>query len=109
MIACNVKFIRFLRWISNIGTYFIPWELKIKKIESQFGSVVSSYFTFLRWIIYLNVILTLLMAAIVVIPETIADATANRGRHNRGYTRKVIPPDEKRHADEMQVVWHYDG
>jgi len=75
------------RWVENIKMYLIPWEGKIKRIESKlhfiiisiamcicaieghFGSVVSSYFTFLRWIVWMNVIITLLMATFVVIPE----------------------------------------
>lgn len=35
----------------------------------QFGSVVSSYFTFLRWVIFMNFIITLLIASLVIIPE----------------------------------------
>uniref|UniRef100_A0A915E906 TMC domain-containing protein n=1 Tax=Ditylenchus dipsaci TaxID=166011 RepID=A0A915E906_9BILA len=99
----------FLRWASNISIYFIPWESKIKKIESQFGSVVSSYFTFLRWVIFMNLMITLIIVSLVVIPEALADATSDKVRQNRTYSRKQIPPNEKVHADEIQVIWHYDG
>lgn len=37
-----------------------------------------------------------------------ADATADAGRINRTTSRKVIPLNERVHADEFQVVWHYD-
>uniref|UniRef100_A0AC34FQH2 Uncharacterized protein n=1 Tax=Panagrolaimus sp. ES5 TaxID=591445 RepID=A0AC34FQH2_9BILA len=69
---------------------------------SHFGSVVSSYFTFLRWVIYMNIIITLLIMSFVTIPEFIADATADAGRLNRTATRKKIPESEKRQADEFQ-------
>jgi hypothetical protein len=59
----------FLRWLSNTSTYLIPWQTKIKRIESHYGSVVSSYFTFLRWVIFMNFMITLLILAFVVIPE----------------------------------------
>uniref|UniRef100_A0A914PA41 Uncharacterized protein n=1 Tax=Panagrolaimus davidi TaxID=227884 RepID=A0A914PA41_9BILA len=99
----------FTRWALNLRTYLVPWESKIRKIESHFGSVVSSYFTFLRWVIYMNIIITLLIMSFVTIPEFIADATADAGRLNRTASRKKIPASEKRQADEFQRVWHFDG
>ncbi|KAL3122704.1 hypothetical protein niasHT_009601 [Heterodera trifolii] len=99
----------FLRWLSNIGIYFVPWESRIKRIESQFGSVVSSYFTFLRWVIFINFIITAIIIAFVVVPECAADATADAGRQNRTASRKRIPPEEQSHVDEWAVVWHFDG
>ncbi|CAD5228883.1 unnamed protein product [Bursaphelenchus okinawaensis] len=98
-----------VRWFSNINTYLVPWESKIKRIESHFGSVVSSYFTFLRWVIFMNLIITLLICAFIVLPETIADATANSARQDRTMTRKVLPYNERKDADTIQVIWHYDG
>ena len=47
-------FRRLRREIDNLIVILTPWELRIKKIESQFGSVVASYFTFLRWIFWIN-------------------------------------------------------
>ncbi|CAI2355554.1 unnamed protein product [Caenorhabditis sp. 36 PRJEB53466] len=97
------------RSFSNFKTYLIPWESKIKRIESHFGSVVSSYFTFLRWIVFVNIIITLIAVFFVVLPEILADSVANEDRFNRTKTRKQIPLNEKVHADELAVVWHYDG
>ncbi|KAF1745826.1 hypothetical protein GCK72_022273 [Caenorhabditis remanei] len=97
------------RSFSNFKTYLIPWESKIKRIESHFGSVVSSYFTFLRWIVFVNIMITLIAVVFVVLPETLADSVANEGRYNRTKSRKQIPLNEKVHADELAVVWHYDG
>lgn len=47
----------------------VPWELRIKEIESLFGSAVASYFTFLRWVFSINLVLAIGYAVFVVIPE----------------------------------------
>ncbi|CAJ0935641.1 unnamed protein product, partial [Mesorhabditis belari] len=97
------------RSFDNFKTYLIPWEGKIKRIESHFGSVVSSYFTFLRWLIFVNLIVTLIVVCFVVVPEALADAAADPWRKNRTMSRKEISPHERQHADKLAVVWHFDG
>ncbi|EFO24563.1 hypothetical protein LOAG_03920 [Loa loa] len=99
----------FCRWADNVKIYLIPWEAKIKRIESHFGSVVSSYFTFLRWIVYVNLMITLIIISFVVIPEMLADAAADPSRVNRTASRKIIPSQELIHADELHVVSNFDG
>uniref|UniRef100_A0A915PN15 TMC domain-containing protein n=1 Tax=Setaria digitata TaxID=48799 RepID=A0A915PN15_9BILA len=103
------KWHEFCRWANNVKIYLIPWEAKIKHIESHFGSVVSSYFTFLRWIVYINLVITLIIISFIVIPEMLADAAADPSRKNRTASRKIIPPRELIHADELQVVSNFDG
>lgn len=61
----------FKREFANLLVIITPWEMRIKKIESHFGSVVASYFTFLRWIFWLNLANSLVMIAFVMVPELI--------------------------------------
>ncbi|KAG7220820.1 hypothetical protein INR49_017787, partial [Caranx melampygus] len=57
------------RVLYNIMVLFIPWEVRIKKIESHFGSGVASYFIFLRWLFGINIVLTIMTGAFIVLPE----------------------------------------
>ncbi|KAI6243745.1 TMC family-containing protein [Aphelenchoides fujianensis] len=90
------------RWFKNIRTYLIPFESRIKRIESHFGSVVSSYFTFLRWILF---------------PERPADGHHLAGRRRRGNPKrlrdnehiKVMPEEVRKTADELKTILDFGG
>uniref|UniRef100_A0A915HJJ9 Uncharacterized protein n=1 Tax=Romanomermis culicivorax TaxID=13658 RepID=A0A915HJJ9_ROMCU len=101
------------RFFDNTSIYLIPWQTKIKTIESRFGSVVSSYFIFLRWIFWINFIITIMIAVIVVLPEVLADNLTTRLKNPRKaeiYSRrKIMTPEQNRTADMLQVVWDFGG
>ncbi|XP_031552309.1 transmembrane channel-like protein 7 [Actinia tenebrosa] len=44
------------------------WRGHLKEVEGQFGSGVVSYFSFLRWLVFLNLFIFLLEFGFVVIP-----------------------------------------
>jgi len=57
--------------MKELVTELVPWQGRIKDIESHFGSVVSSYFIFLRWLCWINFMIALVLTIFVVIPEVI--------------------------------------
>lgn len=79
MSCVNLKFLKshFLiqrfkhmkRELYNFLALLIPWEIRIKEIESRFGSVVASYFIFLRWLFWVNLVIASVFALFVIVPE----------------------------------------
>ncbi|CAG2252796.1 TMC [Mytilus edulis] len=90
--GCWEKFImsmrRFKRSLNDFAQILIPWEMKVKAIESHFGSVVSSYFVFLRWLMWINIWLAALPGSV-------------------GY--KTIPDDERQKASQLKSIWDAEG
>ncbi|EHB07856.1 Transmembrane channel-like protein 3 [Heterocephalus glaber] len=94
---------KFARLACNFVVIFIPWEMRIKKIESHFGSGVASYFIFLRWLFGINIMLTIMTSAFIVIPELIA------GQPFGSTARKTIPPEQAASAQDLNTVWSLGG
>ncbi|KAL4692683.1 hypothetical protein H8959_016493, partial [Pygathrix nigripes] len=94
---------KFARLACNFVVIFIPWEMRIKKIESHFGSGVASYFIFLRWLFGINIVLTIMTGAFIVIPELIA------GQPFGSTARKTIPKEQVSSAQDLDTVWSLGG
>ncbi|XP_030594102.1 transmembrane channel-like protein 2-B [Archocentrus centrarchus] len=97
------KIIKFKRDFENFKTACIPWERKIKEVESHFGSSVASYFIFLRWMYGLNLILFGFMFGLVVLPEALM------GLPYGSIPRKTVPRDEQDTAMDFSVLFEFGG
>ncbi|KAI4562840.1 hypothetical protein MJT46_019850 [Ovis ammon polii x Ovis aries] len=86
------KWVKFKRDFDNFKTQCIPWEMKIKDIESHFGSSVASYFIFLRWMYGVNLVLFGLIFGLVIIPEVLM------GMPYGSIPRKTVPRAEEEKA-----------
>ncbi|KAL7836303.1 hypothetical protein AOLI_G00275870 [Acnodon oligacanthus] len=97
------KWMKFQRDFENFKTACIPWEMKIKEIESHFGSSVASYFLFLRWMYGINMILFGLTFGLVMVPEALM------GRPYGSIPRKTVPREEQANAMDFAVLWDFGG
>nr|XP_021194817.2 transmembrane channel-like protein isoform X1 [Helicoverpa armigera] len=91
------------REAANTSNLLIPWELRIKEIESHFGSVVASYFTFLRWLFWVNLVIGFVLLVFVIVPEYL---TANPQQDGE---RKTIMEEEKQNATNLLTLWEFEG
>ncbi|XP_026881175.2 transmembrane channel-like protein 2-A [Electrophorus electricus] len=97
------KWIKFQRDFENFKTACIPWERKIKEVESHFGSSVASYFIFLRWMYGMNLVLFSLTFGLVVIPELLM------GLPYGSIPRKTVPRAEQATAMDYSVLTDFNG
>ncbi|XP_043248682.1 transmembrane channel-like protein 3 [Colletes gigas] len=91
------------REMVNLQTWLIPWELRIKEIESHFGSAVASYFTFLRWLFWINLVMSAIITAFVAIPEVLTADPAAAGE------RKIMLREEKIKSKHLLTLWEFEG
>ncbi|XP_035514021.1 transmembrane channel-like protein 2-B [Morone saxatilis] len=97
------KLIKFKRDFENFKTACIPWERKIKEVESHFGSSVASYFIFLRWMYGLNLVLFGFMFGLVMLPEILM------GLPYGSIPRKTVPRNEQETAMDYSVLFDFGG
>uniref|UniRef100_A0A671QLF3 Transmembrane channel-like protein n=1 Tax=Sinocyclocheilus anshuiensis TaxID=1608454 RepID=A0A671QLF3_9TELE len=97
------KWIKFQRDFENFRTACIPWERKIKEVESHFGSSVASYFIFLRWMYGMNLVLFSLTFGLVVIPEVVM------GLPYGSIPRKTVQREEQDTAMDYSVLMYFNG
>ncbi|XP_015185067.1 PREDICTED: transmembrane channel-like protein 2 [Polistes dominula] len=93
----------FRREFINLETWLIPWELRIKEIESHFGSAVASYFTFLRWLFWINFVITITLTAFVAVPEMLIADVKLAGE------RKIMPKEESMKSNHLMTLWEFEG
>ncbi|XP_076358957.1 transmembrane channel-like protein 3 [Tachypleus tridentatus] len=99
----NKWFQRFKRVLANLVVTLTPWEMRIKRIESHFGSVVASYFTFLRWVFWINFFITTFVCCFLMVPEVL------RGQEDSTGMRKEIESEEQDSALNLKAIWDFEG
>ncbi|KAI4829804.1 hypothetical protein KUCAC02_001469, partial [Chaenocephalus aceratus] len=69
----------------------------------HFGSGVASYFIFLRWLFGINIVLTIMTGAFIVLPELLAGAPFGTTRS------KTIPKEHLASAQDLDTIWSLGG
>ncbi|XP_026479327.1 transmembrane channel-like protein 2 [Ctenocephalides felis] len=97
------KWSHWKREAANLGNWLVPWERRIKEIESHFGSVVASYFTFLRWLFWVNIVIATVLTVFVVVPEILTADPQTSGE------RKTMIPEEEASSGDLVTLWDFEG
>ncbi|CAL1686297.1 unnamed protein product [Lasius platythorax] len=93
----------FRRELINLQTWLVPWEVRIMEIESHFGSAVASYFTFLRWLFWINLVIAATLTAFVAIPEVLTANATLAGE------RKIMLKEESVKSKYLLTLWEFEG
>ncbi|XP_070151175.1 transmembrane channel-like protein isoform X2 [Polyergus mexicanus] len=93
----------FRRELINLRTWLVPWEIRIMEIESHFGSAVASYFTFLRWLFWINLVVAATLTAFVAIPEVLTANATLAGE------RKIMLMEESVKSKHLLTLWEFEG
>ncbi|KYN41875.1 Transmembrane channel-like protein 3 [Trachymyrmex septentrionalis] len=93
----------FRRELINLQTWLIPWEVRIMEIESHFGSAVASYFIFLRWLFWINLVMATTLTAFVAIPEVLTANATLAGE------RKIMLQEEAVKSKDLLTLWEFEG
>eukprot|EP00112_Aurelia_sp_Birch-Aquarium-sp1_P008689 Seg1963.3 transcript_id=Seg1963.3/GoldUCD/mRNA.D3Y31 product="Telomerase protein component 1" protein_id=Seg1963.3/GoldUCD/D3Y31 len=67
--SLSIKFDHFRNNVVDLFKNMDIWRSNLKKVDGKFGSGVLSYFTFLRWLFLLDIVITIMVIAFIAVPQ----------------------------------------
>ncbi|VDH94582.1 Hypothetical predicted protein, partial [Mytilus galloprovincialis] len=65
------KWERFKMKLEDLKEKFTLWTASIREVEGRYGMAIMTYFKFIRWLFFLNIYLSIIMFAFVIIPGSL--------------------------------------
>ena len=62
----------------STGYFKLIIKFNFQQVESHFGSIVASYFIFLRWLVGLNFIILIISGVFIILPEIFTRTIAKK-------------------------------
>ncbi|CAG5850946.1 unnamed protein product, partial [Menidia menidia] len=94
---------RKLKLLKQAREIVLKYEGRLTRTRGHFGSGVASYFIFLRWLFGINIVLTIMTGAFIVLPELLAGAPFGTTRS------KTIPKEHLASAQDLDTIWSLGG
>ncbi|XP_064478770.1 transmembrane channel-like protein 7 isoform X2 [Ornithodoros turicata] len=60
----------------DVSSFLTMWSNSLKQIEGHYGTGVASYFLFLRWLLFLNLLMFFLPLLLIIIPHFVFPKTS---------------------------------
>lgn len=92
---------RFAKFAKNAFSSFELFYGSMKQIEGHFGSRISAYFKFLRWLLVLNLVLVIFMFWFVTFPQILYSGMEREALSN------VTMSDVDGLSRDVQTDFHY--
>lgn len=86
----NKTFVKLKTGAIEVISFFTLWRKSLQRIGGNFGGGVQSYFQFLRFLVVLNFVSFLLIAAFVIIPSVVFRSVGSSPSNNTGPEQCMI-------------------
>ncbi|XP_071132214.1 transmembrane channel-like protein 7 isoform X2 [Mytilus edulis] len=61
----------FTQQVQNIAKILEPWAGSFKTVEGRFGTAIMNYFRFIRWLMFMNLYMMVIMMCVTLVPHLI--------------------------------------
>ncbi|CAG2245617.1 TMC [Mytilus edulis] len=67
----NQRWNAFTQQVQNIAKILEPWAGSFKTVEGRFGTAIMNYFRFIRWLMFMNLYMMVIMMCVTLVPHLI--------------------------------------